>query len=223
MENAAAEIIEGLNVFRALEAWGATLYAVWAATEPDPRLRAGHLIIAEREANHARLLAERLRALGSEPGPACVDDVLAQQLAELKDLRGFTVQLDGLKACTVRDAQRMAGCRQALARGFDAAKATDPVTHRLLAQLYSEEKVSGGWYRHTYGEVCGRHPATTALPVLDGDQIMRRADSAQAAAGEPAACGAVETTSDADDRLRSRGRRRITHPPGQQGSRSAAS
>ena len=56
MDNARAEILEGLNVFRALEAWGAVLYAAWAADEPDARLRAGHLIIAEREANHARLL-----------------------------------------------------------------------------------------------------------------------------------------------------------------------
>ena len=77
MDDARAEIIEGLNVFRALERWGATLYAAWAAREPDALLRAGHLIIAEREANHARLLAERLRALGAAPAPACVDEVLA--------------------------------------------------------------------------------------------------------------------------------------------------
>src|SRR5215510_10973183 len=46
------EIVEGLNVFRALESWGATLYAAWAERETDPHLRAGHLIIAEREATH---------------------------------------------------------------------------------------------------------------------------------------------------------------------------
>jgi len=63
MADARAEIVEGFNVFRALEAWGAALYAHWAVDEPDPQLRTGHLIIAEREANHARLLAERLRAL----------------------------------------------------------------------------------------------------------------------------------------------------------------
>ena len=78
------DILEGLNVFRALESWGAQLYAAWAEHEGDPYLRAGHLIIAEREANHARLLAERLRALGAQPGPACVDQVLADQLAELR-------------------------------------------------------------------------------------------------------------------------------------------
>src|SRR5262245_59179606 len=102
MTDARAEMLEGLNLFRALEAWGATLYARWAETEDDPTLRAGHLIIAEREANHARLLAERLRALGGGPSPACVDEILAQQLAELSDIRGFVAQLDALKAVNER-------------------------------------------------------------------------------------------------------------------------
>src|SRR5438128_12673940 len=107
MDHARSDILDGLNVFRALEAWGATLYAHWAASEPDPTLRVGHLIIAEREANHARLLAERLRALGSAPGPACVDDVLAHQLEELKDVRGLVAQLDALKARNARDAEHL--------------------------------------------------------------------------------------------------------------------
>src|SRR4029434_4813077 len=109
MNDAREDIIEGLNVFRALESWGATLYAAWAAREPDARLRAGHLIIAEREANHARLLAERMRALGGTPGPACVDAVLTEQFAELSGLKGFIAQLDGLKTVSRRDADRMAG------------------------------------------------------------------------------------------------------------------
>src|SRR6266404_8312664 len=183
MDNARAEIVEGLNVFRALEAWGATLYAAWAVNEPDPRLRAGHLIIAEREATHARLLAERIRALGAEPGPACVDEVLVVQLAELKDITGFVAQLDALRACTTRDAQRMAGCQHALDRSLEVAKATDPGTYRLLAQLYSEEKVSGGWYRHTYSELTGKRPRTDTLPVLSPDQVVRRAETARGGAG----------------------------------------
>jgi hypothetical protein len=191
MDNAHAEILEGLNVFRALEVWGAVLYAAWAADEPDARLRAGHLIIAEREANHARLLAERLRALGGEPGPACVDGILAEQLAEMKDLKGFVTQLDALKRITERDKQRMAGCQQALDRGFEAAKATDPATHHFWAQLYGEERVSGAWYRHTYSEMSGKRPRTDALPVLAPDQVVRRAESARATAGGPVACTAV--------------------------------
>jgi hypothetical protein len=177
MDETKAVILEGLNVFRALEAWGATLYAIWARGEADARLRCGHLIIAEREANHARLLAERMRALGGEPGPACVDGVLARQLAELKEIEGFVAQLDALKAVNERDAEQMAGCRNALARGLEAAKKTDPATHRFLAQLYSEEKVSGDWYRHTYSEQKGKRPATDTLPTLEPDQVTRRAEA----------------------------------------------
>ena len=170
-------MLEGLNVFRALEAWGAALYAQWATSEDDPVLRAGHLIIAEREANHARLLAERLRALGSEPGPACVDGILARQLAELSAIRGFVAQLDALKAANDRDADAMAGCRDALARGFEAAKAIDPATHAFWVRLYSEEKVSGGWYRATYSVLTGKRPGPVPPPVLSPEQVIRRADS----------------------------------------------
>jgi hypothetical protein len=176
MADARAEIVEGLNVFRALERWGATLYAAWAAREPDARLRAGHLIIAEREANHARLLGERLRALGAEAGPACVDDLLARQLAELGSIEGFVAQLDAFKRCSERDAPLMVGCQQALDRAYEVAKADDPETHHLLRQLYSEEKVSGAWYRHTYGELTGRHPVSDSLPLLEPDQVVRRAE-----------------------------------------------
>jgi hypothetical protein len=191
MDDSRDAIIEGLNVFRALESWGAILYAAWAEREPDTRLRTGHLIIAEREANHARLLAERMRALGAEPRPACVDGVLAEQLAELVGLDGFIAQLDGLKAATERDKPRMVDCQRALDHGYATAEATDPTTHRLLAQLYSEEKVSAGWYRHTYSEMKGRRPRTDTLPVLNPDQVVRRAESVRATAGEPVACAAL--------------------------------
>ena len=184
------DILEGLNVFRALESWGAELYAAWAESEEDPLLRAGHLIIAEREANHARLLAERLRALGGEPGPACVDGVLAEQLAELRAVRGLVALLDALKAANERDRARMAGCQAALARGFEAAEAIDPATHRFWAQLYSEERVSGGWYRSKYGELSGKRPHTEVLPVLAPGQIVRRAQ-ASAPSAEPVACAVV--------------------------------
>jgi len=184
------DILEGLNVFRALETWGATLYAAWAEGESDPHLRAGHLIIAEREATHARLLAERVRVLGGTPGPACVDQVLTEQLAELRDVRGFVAQLDALKAVSARDRDRMAGCQAALARGLAAAEASDPDTHRFWAQLYSEERVSGGWYRSKYGELSGKRPRTDALPVLAPDQVVRRARSSAPPAG-PASCTAV--------------------------------
>lgn len=176
--NPRADVLEGLNVFRALEAWGATLYSQWAAAESDPELRTGHLIIAEREANHARLLAERIRGLGGEPGPACVDAILARQLAELGEIRGFVAQLDALRAANERDATQLAGCRAALARGFAAAEASDPSTHAFWVRLYSEEKVSGSWYRSTYSRLTGKRHDPVAPPVLSPEQVVRRAESA---------------------------------------------
>jgi hypothetical protein len=191
MADARTTMLDGLNVFRALEAWGAVLYAQWAAGELDPTLRAGHLIIAEREASHARLLAERLRALDTEPGPACVDDVLARQLDELGPICGFVAQLDALKAANERDAAALAGCRAALDRGFEAAAAIDPATHAFWKRLYGEEKVSGDWYRATYSVLTGRRPGPVPLPVLSPEQVIRRAESARGTAGEPAACNAT--------------------------------
>jgi hypothetical protein len=180
MTDARADMLDGLNVFRALEAWGAALYAQWAEREADPALRSGHLVIAEREANHARLLAERLRALGAEPAPACVDGVLARQLAELGSIRGFVAQLDALEAANTRDKEELAGCRAALERGFEAAKTVDPATHAFWARLYSEEKVSGGWYRATYAVLTGRRPGPVPSPLLTPEQVIRRAESAGA-------------------------------------------
>ncbi len=126
------------------------------------------------------MLAERLRALGGEPGPACIDEVLAQQLAELKDLHGFVAQLDGLKAVNARDAERLADCQARLDRGFEAARATDPATHAFWVRLYSEEKVSGGWYRATYSALTGKRPGPVPLPALSPEQIIRRAESSAA-------------------------------------------
>ena len=180
MSDDRAAMLEGLNVFRALEAWGAALYAQWATHEEDPVLRTGHLVIAEREANHARLLAERLRALGAEPAPACVDGVLARQLAELGGIRGFVAQLEALEAVNKRDKDELAGCEAALERGFEAAKAIDPATHAFWARLYSEEKVSGGWYRGTYAVLTGRRSGPVPSPLLTPEQVIRRAESARA-------------------------------------------
>src|SRR5438045_2256131 len=152
-----------------------------AVTPTRASLAPRHLIIAGREPTPARLLAERMRALGAEPSPACVDAVLAEQFAELQGVQGFVAQLDGLRRVTERDAERMADCRRALDDGRAAAEATDPDTYAFLRQLNGEEKVSAAWYRHTYGELTGRHPRSDALPLLTPAQLVRRAESARPA------------------------------------------
>ena len=70
---------------------------MWRDRGDQQRLRAGHLIIAEREANHARLLAERIRALDSEPAWRKGQMRTVEQFAELVDLKGFITQLTRLQ------------------------------------------------------------------------------------------------------------------------------
>src|SRR5262249_32856819 len=84
---------------------------------------------------------------------------------------------------------RMAGCQRALDVGFEAARASDAETHRLWAQLYSEEKVSGAWYRAKYGELGGKHPRSDALPTLEPGQVVRRAELAAPHPGRVACAG----------------------------------
>jgi len=51
--------------------------------------------------------------------------------------------------------------------------------------------VSGGWYRLEYGELSGKRSRRDALPVLEPDQVVRRAQSVGSIAGEPAACASI--------------------------------
>ncbi len=58
------------TAYRAVEAYGECVMRHWAATPPDYDMRKGFDIVAEREARHARLLAEHIVALGVAPGRA---------------------------------------------------------------------------------------------------------------------------------------------------------
>ena len=62
-----------LDDLRAAEAAGAEVFAAWVAACRLEGLRGGLRAIAEREAAHAELLAERLHEMG-EPCDAVVDD-----------------------------------------------------------------------------------------------------------------------------------------------------
>ena len=82
--------------------------------------------------------------------------------------------------------------QQALDRGLAAAKESDAVTHRLLTQLYSEEKVSAAWYRHTL-TASNRADARTApsCPSSTPARSIGAPPAPRPPAGELAACGAV--------------------------------
>jgi DNA-binding ferritin-like protein len=138
-------VIEGLNIYRAVEACGERIMQHWAATTPEEDIREGFAAIAEREGNHARLLAERIVALGAEPGPSCVDEALADFIARAEDTTGSRERLEQFNALVAgqgETAQVMANCGQAIRTAVEQG---DADTKTMLAAIFSDEKLSIEW------------------------------------------------------------------------------
>jgi hypothetical protein len=63
-----ALVIGLLDAFQAAERAGAEAMGRWIGACRDPRLRGGLALLRARDVRHAALAAERVRALGGEPG-----------------------------------------------------------------------------------------------------------------------------------------------------------
>jgi rubrerythrin len=138
-------VIEGLNIYRAVEGCGERIMQRWAATTPEEDIREGFAAIAAREGNHARLLAERIVALGAEPGPSCVDDALADFIARAEGTTGSRERLEQFNALVEgqgETAQVMASCGQAIRTAVEQG---DADTKTMLAAIFSDEKLSLEW------------------------------------------------------------------------------
>ena len=73
-------VIRFLDDLCAAETASAEVLGAWIAVCTLDGLRGGLRVIAEREATHAELLAERLREMGSTPGAALAEPVRAAAL-----------------------------------------------------------------------------------------------------------------------------------------------
>ncbi len=139
------EVIEGLNIYRAVEACGERVMRGWAETAGRQEVRDGFATIAEREGNHARALAERIVALGGQPGPSCVDEALAGFIAEAESTTEeaarfglFNALVKGSGETAAALAACMGGIRTALEQGDAATKA-------MLQSIFIDEKLSMDW------------------------------------------------------------------------------
>ncbi len=156
-------VIEGLNIYRAVEACGEYVMRHWAATTPEDDIRQGFAAIADREGNHARLLTERVIALGAQPGPSCVDEALAEFIARVESATGSRERLEQFNALVSgqgESAQVMASCGQAIRTAVEQG---DPDTKGMLLAIFADEKLSIDW--------CAAHaPSPTASgTVQTGD------------------------------------------------------
>ncbi len=138
-------VIEGLNIYRAVEACGERIMSHWAAASEDPQMREGFGKIATREANHARDLALRIVDLGGAPGPTCVDDALTEFVSEAERpmsdgdrLLLFNSFLNGAGERGEVLATCMGSIRTAMEQG-------DAETKAMLQAIFVDEKLSMDW------------------------------------------------------------------------------
>ncbi len=139
-------VIEGLNIYRAVEACGERVMGMWAETTADAEIRKGFAAVAEREGNHARALAERIVALGGKPGPSCVDDTLAQfvtQAEETKETAARFESFSSLAKGTGETASVLATCGEGIRTALEQG---DPDTQAMLQEIFADEKLSADWF-----------------------------------------------------------------------------
>jgi len=108
-------VIRFLDDLRAAEAASAEVLAAWIAVCALDGLRGGLRVIAEREAAHAELLAERLGEMGVAPSAVLAEPMRAAALERFGSER-------------VSDEQKLAAL---LARYPDDTSATRPITEVL--------------------------------------------------------------------------------------------
>jgi rubrerythrin len=139
------EVIEGLNIYRAVEACGERVLRQWAETTPEEEIREGFSIIAEREGNHAGALAKRIAALGGQPGPSCVDDALVRFIAQAETTTKTQARFDlfnALLSGSGETAETLATCLQGIRTAFAEG---DPETRAMLQEIFVDEKLSTDW------------------------------------------------------------------------------
>jgi bacterioferritin (cytochrome b1) len=139
------EVIEGLNIYRAVETCGERVMRIWAETTPEDEIRRGFAAIAEREGNHARALAERIVALDGQPGPSCVDDALAGFVAQAEATAETQARFDLFNALvngTGETAEVLAMCGQGIRTALEQG---DPETQSMLQEIFVDEKLSADW------------------------------------------------------------------------------
>ena len=138
-----------LDNFRAGEAFGAELLQAWVTTCQLPALRGGLRTVVEREAWHARVLAQRLQELGSP----CEAQIAA-------DVRQTTLQRLG--AADISDVDKLreiagfvTGPSDPVAELRHAALQIeeDQESRGLLLTLLDDEDATVRWLRDTYRQL----------------------------------------------------------------------
>jgi hypothetical protein len=160
---AAPAVLRFLDAFRAAEEASAEVFGAWRVVCGLPGLRGGLETIAEREATHAMLLAERLEELGGAVRARVTDGVLE-------------AARERFGATAIADEEKLA---RVLTRYTDDVAATAPLvttiesdaidgeTREMLRLVGAGEAASFAWLR-SYHRAIAERPREVSLRVLDG-------------------------------------------------------
>jgi hypothetical protein len=159
----------------ASERAGSAALTAWLGQCREPALRGGLRVVLGRDASHATLAAQRMRALGSEPCSEASPSV--RRLCTI------------IEATDVSDRAKLAVLMSRFPRG-----AQDPVlealaqldgdreTRALIETIGADDQASLSWLRAVANEppVAGEAPPTPAAPVLAFLDALRAAEAASA-------------------------------------------
>ena len=156
MESGHDGVIRFLDALRAAEAAAAEVLEAWIAVCALDGLRGGLRAIAQREAGHAELLAERLREMGA-PCAASLDETTRARA------------LERFGSTAVSDEEKLT---EVLARYPDDRSITEPIasmlesldgdpeTRELLILVAEGEHATVGWLRAYHAGLAQRHGRT---------------------------------------------------------------
>lgn len=132
-----------LDHLRAAEAASAEVFGAWVAACAQDGLRGGLRVIADREATHAELLAERLVELGAACTAAVADPVRTAALTRFGS--GMVTDDEKLALVLARYPDEAAATRPIAA--VIATLDDDPETRELLRLVAEGEAATIGWLR----------------------------------------------------------------------------
>jgi hypothetical protein len=155
---AAREVIDFLDAFAAAEAAAADVLEAWGAVAGSSALAGGLGAIAGREAMHARILGDRVRALGATPVAALPPSLHAAA----RERFGAAGVPDELKLALLLarypdDAAAAAPIAAMLGR-----LAGDPETRECLRLVAEGEVATIGWLRHYHRRLGERRRPTVS-------------------------------------------------------------
>jgi hypothetical protein len=144
-------VVAFLDRFRAGEALGEISLGAWIAVCDDPGLRGGLRTVQMREGSHARLLAERIKELGSTPRYEIPEEIHSRVMEGSADRDRSDAEKVKNFVSRFPDRDRALAPIHELADQLD----DDPETQALLRSIAQDESATLEFFYRACERLCG--------------------------------------------------------------------